>query len=178
MRQTDLTRQLTAQIATYIHSENAPKGTRLVERALAERLRVSRSPARSALRLLEAKGIVGIAETGGYVVLRSDRDASAMPVEAATDEDFYLRIARDRLEGHLPDKVTENFLMRRYACTQSDALTVQMEVSCVLTMTCTWLWRSALARLLDIQSGCRLHCIPMLTFGESFLPDRILPHCW
>jgi DNA-binding GntR family transcriptional regulator len=119
MRETDLTRQLTAQIATYIRSENAPKGTRLVERALAERLRVSRSPVRSALRLLEVKGIVGIAENGGYIVLRGDRDASATSVEATTDEDFYLRIARDRLEGALPDKVTENFLMRRYGFTRA-----------------------------------------------------------
>jgi DNA-binding GntR family transcriptional regulator len=119
MRQTDLIRQLTAQIAAYIRSENTPKGTRLVERALAERLRVSRSPVRSALRLLEAKGIVGVAETGGYVVLRGDRSASAMVVEAATDEDLYLRIARDRFEGNLPDKVTENFLLRRYASTRA-----------------------------------------------------------
>ncbi len=32
IRETDLTRQLTAQISDYIRSQNAPKGTRLVER--------------------------------------------------------------------------------------------------------------------------------------------------
>jgi DNA-binding GntR family transcriptional regulator len=44
----------------------APRGTRLVERTPADHLRVSRSPVRSALRLLQDDGIVEAADRGGY----------------------------------------------------------------------------------------------------------------
>lgn len=63
----DLTARLAAQIVEYIRYGQVPPGTRLVERTLADQLRVSRSPVRSALRALHSKGIVGIAEGGGYV---------------------------------------------------------------------------------------------------------------
>jgi DNA-binding GntR family transcriptional regulator len=129
MRHTHLTRQLSAQIAAYISSGNAPKGTRLVERTLAERLRVSRSPIRSALRMLEAEGIVGVRESGGYIVLRSNRNASSISVDVPIDEEFYMRIARDRFEGNLPDKVTENFLTRRYGFTRATLTNVLRRIA-------------------------------------------------
>ncbi|ELS51131.1 putative GntR family transcriptional regulator [Streptomyces viridochromogenes Tue57] len=92
-------------------------GTRLVERALADQLKVSRSPIRQALRLLADEGVVAPAERGGYTVALTGQDlAEAAPVPAAEDglEDAYLRIAADRLGGELPDRVTEKTLARRY----------------------------------------------------------------
>ena len=117
MAPTPLTRQIAARIVAYIRDEQAPQGTRLVERTLADHLRVSRSPVRSALRLLEDDGVVAVADRGGYTVLRSADQLDSVPAteNADDDEHVYLRIAADRLDGHLPDRITENALARRYA---------------------------------------------------------------
>ena len=114
MPPTPLTRQIAARIVDHIREERAPEGTRLVERALAEHLRVSRSPVRRALRLLEDAGVVAPTERGGYTVLRAGDQLAAPDGDDDTDSEPYLRIAADRLDGVLPDRVTENALGRRY----------------------------------------------------------------
>ena len=118
MAPTPLTRQIAARIVDYIRAEQAPRGTRLVERTLADHLRVSRSPVRSALRLLQDDGIVAAADRGGYIVLRAGEQLDGVSTgddpDTDADERVYLRIAADRLDGHLPDRVTENALARRY----------------------------------------------------------------
>ncbi|MEW2574003.1 GntR family transcriptional regulator [Streptomyces sp. NPDC047070] len=114
---TPLTRQTANRIADHIAGSSLAVGTRLVERSLAELLKVSRSPIRQALRLLEGEGIVASAARGGYTVaLTGDeipKTTAHGPVQD-TLEDTYLRIAADRLDGGLPDRVTENALARRY----------------------------------------------------------------
>jgi DNA-binding GntR family transcriptional regulator len=118
MAPTPLTRQIAARIVDHIRDQGLPSGTRLVERTLAEHLRVSRSPVRSALRLLQDDGIVATADRGGYTVLRAADQLDGVPVAENTDdgadEQVYLRIAANRLDGELPDRVTENALARRY----------------------------------------------------------------
>ena len=114
MPPTPLTRQIAARIVDHIREERAPEGTRLVERALAEHLRVSRSPVRRALRLLEDDGVVAPTERGGYTVLRAGDQLAAPDGDGDTDSEPYLRIAADRLDGVLPDRITENALGRRY----------------------------------------------------------------
>ena len=128
MQRTSIANQLAAQIVAYIRAENAPKGTRLVERKLAEHLRVSRSPVRSALRLLAEDGIVGATEGGGFVVVDPKRAPATRP-QAGEDEDAYLLIARDRLNGDLPDKVTERFLIRHYGLTKAALAAVLRRIS-------------------------------------------------
>ena len=118
MPPTELTTQLAAQIADHIRAGNAPKGTRLVERVLAESLRVSRSPVRNALRLLAEEGVVGTTGRGGFVVAE---EGEALPVRSRPptgDEEAYLAIAADRLSDALPEKVTENALARHYDLTK------------------------------------------------------------
>lgn len=119
MSSTLLTRQLAARISDQLRAACAPSGTRLVERKLAEQLRVSRSPVRSALRLLEAEGLVGATDRGGFVVLEAAPTAKGEPAPTPGDDDLYHRIADDRLTNDLPEKVTENALMRRYGCTRA-----------------------------------------------------------
>ncbi|WP_320773111.1 winged helix-turn-helix domain-containing protein [Streptomyces sp. CRN 30] len=63
---TPLTRRTADRIADHIGSSGLSKGIRLVERFLAQLLKVSRSPVRQALRLLEQEGVVESAERGGY----------------------------------------------------------------------------------------------------------------
>ena len=128
LQRTSIASQLAAQIAAYIRAGNAPKGTRLVERKLAEQLRVSRSPVRSALRLLAEDGIVGVTERGGFVVI-DPRRVPAVRSQVAQDEDAYLSIARDRLNGVLPDKVTENSLIRQYGLTKAVLAAVLRRIS-------------------------------------------------
>ncbi|MET8489654.1 GntR family transcriptional regulator [Streptomyces tendae] len=114
---TPLTRRTAARIVEHIASSDMPAGARLVERALAEQLKVSRSPVRQALRLLADEGVVAAAERGGYTVALTGpalTEASPLPLPEDATEDVYLRIAADRLDGRLPDRITENALARRY----------------------------------------------------------------
>lgn len=118
---TPLVTQLAAQIVEHIRAQRWEPGTRLVERRLAEDLRVSRSPVRGALKVLEQEGVVGPAERGGFVVLAADHELPAPPVDHSADrEATYLRVAEDRLNGELPDRIAENELARRYDLTKSE----------------------------------------------------------
>ncbi|SEF32222.1 DNA-binding transcriptional regulator, GntR family [Amycolatopsis pretoriensis] len=121
MAPTPLTRQVAARILDYIRDERADAGTRLVERTLAEHLRVSRSPVRNALRLLEDTGVVAPAERGGYTVVRTGEQLDDVALEETSDDEtLYLLIAADRLDGKLPDRVTESALARQYNLSPAD----------------------------------------------------------
>src|SRR4051794_40898806 len=63
-----LSKQIAEQLRTLITTDELPAGTRLRERALAEKLQVSRTPLRDALRLLEADGLVTLLPNRGAVV--------------------------------------------------------------------------------------------------------------
>lgn len=128
-----MTRQLATQLASdiqqYIAAQQLPTGTRLPERSLAEHFRVSRSPVREALKRLAAQSVLEAHEDGGYVVAALDRSLfqpAAPAADAANDssESIYLQIADDRLQGVLPDRVTENELIRRYGPTRSQLNTI------------------------------------------------------
>jgi DNA-binding GntR family transcriptional regulator len=117
-----LVRSLADDIRTLIASREIETGARLSERALAERFRVSRSPVRGALRLLVEEGVLSGATTTGSIVLQSPVD----PAGAATlpEEEGYFRMAADRLDGALPDRVTETMLVRRYGFTRAQLVAV------------------------------------------------------
>ena len=119
-----LASQLVSDIQNYIATERLAVGTRLPERGLAEQFRVSRSPVREALKQLAEKNVLQSHSDGGYAVAPMAGGAAntaMLPPESAIQEDesTYLQIAQDRLNGLLPDRVTENKLMRRYGVTRS-----------------------------------------------------------
>ncbi len=117
---TELVSRLAARIVRYLSEESPPVGHRLTERALAERLQVSRSPVRKALLRLREDGFVERSASGGYLVARSGTAAgSASPGRDTTEDADYLRIAGDRLDGTLPERVTKAYLLRRYALKRS-----------------------------------------------------------
>lgn len=121
MTATPLVNQIATQIVQYIREHKYASGARLVERRLAEDLRVSRSPVRGALKLLEREGVVGPADRGGFVVLAAADALPAPPADPAVGrEQTYLRVAEDRLNGELPNRITENELARRYELTRSE----------------------------------------------------------
>jgi DNA-binding GntR family transcriptional regulator len=115
-----LQHELSAGILDFIRMEKLEPGTRLAEVALAERLQVSRTPVRAALKLLARRGLVRPGERRGYFV--SDGKAAAQELAkrpAVTDVDrLFLAIARDRRSGKLPVDVSERDLMQRYAATR------------------------------------------------------------
>lgn len=121
MRPTALSTQLAAQITELVASGALKPGERVTERALAERLRVSRSPIRGALSVLRDQGLIEDAADGGPQIA-SVASAGAVPltseVVAGDDERVYFQIADDRLKGDLPDRVTESELLRRYPTTR------------------------------------------------------------
>lgn len=120
--ETPLVMQLAAQIADYIRAEHLEPGTQLVERALAEQFRVSRSPVRRALAVLQQSGHVEAnGRRGGFLVCAKVMAAASPPKAQAWDEDetAYLKIAEDNLEGRLPEKVTDAKLARDYGLSRA-----------------------------------------------------------
>lgn len=114
--------QLASSIERWIADEQLSEGTPLPERAVAERFRVSRTPVREALQRLAQQGTITARPEGGYAVkARLELPplsglSPGLPAEA--DEHVYLSIAEDRLSGDLPERTTENELMRRYGLTR------------------------------------------------------------
>lgn len=180
MAPTPLTRQIAARIVDYIRAEQAPPGTRLVERTLADHLRVSRSPVRSALRLLQDDGVVAVADRGGYTVLRSADQLDDVPAtdNADTDERVHLRIAADRLDGHLPDRVTENALARRYGLAPAQLARVLRRINAegwlVRLPGYGWEFQHTLTSLRSYEDSYRFRLIiePAAVREPTFVLDR------
>jgi DNA-binding GntR family transcriptional regulator len=129
---TPLIRRVATDIVERIREHHLTPGTRLVERELAEHLRVSRSPVRGALRLLAEDGIVAPGDAGGYVVRRvPEAPLTSVPglEPDRAGEELYLRIAGDRLDGVLAERVTEAALLRRYDLTPAQLARVLRRIS-------------------------------------------------
>jgi DNA-binding GntR family transcriptional regulator len=111
-----LAAQLASQVIGYLQGQGLGIGAHLSEQRLADEFRVSRSPVRKALALLEDQGIVEQEPHRGYFVRKLPSAARLRETArvAGDLEDNYLRIADDRLAGRLADDVTESALMREY----------------------------------------------------------------
>jgi DNA-binding GntR family transcriptional regulator len=115
-----LQRELSVGILDLIRAEKLAPGTRLAEVALADRLQVSRTPVRAALKLLASRRLVRQGARRGYFVADAVPPAvktPEKPVPAETDR-LFLAIARDRRSGRLPADVSERDLMQRYGATR------------------------------------------------------------
>jgi DNA-binding GntR family transcriptional regulator len=117
------------RIRDYLREESPAVGERLTERFLAERLRVSRSPIRKALLELQRDGTVTRTDAGGYIVARTGGDIQQPETAEPADDTVYRQIAEDRLNGALPERVTENGLMRRYGLTRSQIGQLLLRIS-------------------------------------------------
>src|SRR5688500_11410479 len=111
----ELALQLSDRIRRHCHVEGMQKGDRLTERKLADEFNVSRSPIRSALRVLEKRGV--IARDGGGYVLAVDHETLgtlSFGTPPSAVEELYVRILRDRFAGILSEHVSEADLIRSY----------------------------------------------------------------
>ena len=108
---------LAHDIAEYIRTEHLSTGTRLPGRKLAEKFRVSRTPIERALRMLEQHDVVVPSLAGGFEVKCDSPtvSATALGAEHNSEEDrLYLQLAGDHTAGRLPERASENELIRRY----------------------------------------------------------------
>ena len=93
------------------------EGQHLTEASLQDLLGTSRQPIRSALGHLAEQGLVQRVPNKGFFLTRAALTTAPPPpppADATSEEAVYLRIAEDRLARRLPDRVSENDLMRRY----------------------------------------------------------------
>lgn len=112
---TALHRELAGQLSRLIHEDGLEPGARLNENRLAERLGVSRTPLRAALRLLAGQGYVEHRDRQGARLVARPPLARPAPATAADADDALLvRIARDRRLGRLADLVSEREMMAAY----------------------------------------------------------------
>ncbi len=112
----DLHRTLAEKILRHIRTSDVPEGAHLTETGLQAILGTSRPPIRAALAHLEQHGVLSRIPNKGYFV----QDPTAIAIDSLrTDDDqsddaLYHKIAEDKLTRVLPEKVSENDLMRRY----------------------------------------------------------------
>ncbi|MDP9050822.1 MAG: GntR family transcriptional regulator, partial [Acidobacteriota bacterium] len=99
-------------------------GAHLPELELAEAFRVSRTPVRTALQLLEQMDVVESRANRGFFLKTSAQSLERMSSALVQREEdpIYFRIAEDRLAGILATRVTETELMRRYGVPRSRLL--------------------------------------------------------
>ncbi|MBN8939805.1 MAG: GntR family transcriptional regulator [Rhizobiales bacterium] len=111
-----LQRDLLPRIVEVIRNDGLAPGSRLPEALLAQRLQVSRTPVRAALRHLAERGVISPLPGGGYALATpADQIEGGEFAPVVSDLDEYcVRIARDRVDGILPRQASEADLMRRY----------------------------------------------------------------
>jgi len=126
---------IAAQILALVQNEAWPAGTHLRAQALADQLRVSRSPVNEALQLLEDKGVVVRVRNRGYFL---EKPGIALPAqllqevggsEADASSAAYFKMAEDRLQGRLPQTCSEASLKARYQLTPAQLATVLTRIA-------------------------------------------------
>jgi DNA-binding GntR family transcriptional regulator len=112
--------QLASQIVELLRTAKRLSGEHLSEQEFADAFRVSRTPVREAFRLLEDMSVLEKRPNRGYFLLRDAEELEHQHLQASESEDqVYFDIAADRLSGALPERFTENQLMRRYNVSRS-----------------------------------------------------------
>jgi DNA-binding GntR family transcriptional regulator len=112
--------QLASQIVELLRTAKRLSGEHLSEQEFADAFRVSRTPVREAFRLLEDMSVLEKRPNRGYFLLRDADALEHQHLQAGESEErVYFDIAADRLSGALPERFTENQLMRRYDVSRS-----------------------------------------------------------
>ncbi len=125
--------QLSVQILDHIRERRLRPGQHLPEQALADLLRVSRAPTRAALKALEQTGVVRLERNRGFFLQKGWEElndpAAADTASDEMEDEPYLAVAADRLEGRLPERLSENELMRRYGFTRNQAVKILARIA-------------------------------------------------
>jgi DNA-binding GntR family transcriptional regulator len=119
-----LASRLAAQIIERSRQMGMAPGAHLTEQELADAFRVSRTPVRMALRVLQDMQLVENRPNRGFFLTQKVGDAAndggMQPAREGADEDpLYFQIAEDRLTGVLGERCTEAELARRYGASRA-----------------------------------------------------------
>ncbi|GAA3604311.1 GntR family transcriptional regulator [Gibbsiella greigii] len=79
-------------------------------------LGVSRTPVRSALKLLSELGIIEARRNQGFFLVKSFNELHQINIDipVSSDQDLYEQLVRDRIAGKLPDSLTQIEIAQRY----------------------------------------------------------------
>ena len=108
--------KLARRIVEVVLERGLPEGAHLTESALSTACGVSRTPIRSALKILEENGFVRKRDEGGYFLNTTPERIAADGVPGLDDREGSLaeRILSDRAERRIADVQSVGTLMRRY----------------------------------------------------------------
>lgn len=118
------------QIVQYCLANGLERGARLTERKLAGAFGVSRSPVRSAIKLLAGLKVLERADSGYVVALeRAQLEEIKLDMPPAAAEELSMQILRDRFTGKLGESVSEADLMRDHNVTRATLMKALIKLS-------------------------------------------------
>ena len=120
-QQPNLSTLLAGKILARVRSLDLKPGDHLSEQKLADALRVSRTPIRLALLILQEKRIVEHRPNRGFFLaeIEAGQDGPMLLQEQERGDALYFKVAEDYLSGALPGKFYERDLMREYGITRT-----------------------------------------------------------
>ena len=84
-------------LRSYISSGQVPEGTKITEREVSALLGVSRVPAREALKILEAEGLIVVRSGGRFVTTLTEKDVRDLHVLRCHLETLAIRLAAETI---------------------------------------------------------------------------------
>jgi len=115
---------LARQIVDHVRERKLAKGHHLVEMALATRFAVSRTLVRASLKRLADARIVEPRRHQGFFLIKSwdQLEGSVIAVPPPVEEALYRRIVRDRINGKIPERITQVALIAHYGADRASLL--------------------------------------------------------
>ena len=126
----NLGEQLVEGLLIYLQKGDYKKGDHIPANLIARDFRISRTPVRRALLRLVDDGVLEVRPNRGFFAARDisgpdgDQAVPDISVGSKTNEEIYLSVASDRLDGRLGDEITESELMRRYNVNRMQAVEI------------------------------------------------------
>jgi DNA-binding GntR family transcriptional regulator len=107
---------LARQIVAHVFEQKLARGYHLVEMALAARFEVSRTLVRASLKRLAGEDIVESRRNQGFFLIKSwkELEGRVIAVPPPAEDELYRRIVLDRINGKIPERVTQVALLERY----------------------------------------------------------------
>ncbi len=172
--------ELARRIVRLVCERDCPAGFQLKEQWLADRLALSRTPIRAALRLLTEHGVVRtVANQGCFLVSpASELCGAEWDIPPTAEEKLYSRIAGDRYAKSLPEQINVTEFTRRYRASRSQVQRVleQFAEEGVVERDQGRGWRFAPAldnpEVYEESYQFRLMVEPMAILDPCFAPDR------
>ncbi|SEF15561.1 transcriptional regulator, GntR family [Rhizobiales bacterium GAS191] len=108
--------RLANQILDLVRDARFEPGHHLREQQLGDLIGVSRTPIRTALKLLASQGIVEARPNQGFFLLKPFDQLHRIEIDvpSSADHELYERLVRDRLAGAIPSSLTQSEIARRY----------------------------------------------------------------